>query len=179
MLSYQITNILLHVIFISAFLVFFFFFYASKIENEVVKNQSKQIVDSIVDDVKILLPPEAITTINETVLPNISAPDMKEEDEAVIKTNKELVNKVSVFMGVTILIGIIIVFLLSRFYGEKSDPKFSFSSIIIHNLIILVFVAATEFVFLQYFVKNYISIDSNYIKYSILKTLSERATSKQ
>ena len=173
MISHQIANILLHVIFVSAFLAFFFFAYASRVENEVVRKQSKEMVDDIVDDVALLLPDEAITEIN-TILSTVSPPDMTEEDKKVKETNDALIKKVSIFVSSVLVIGLILVLGISYFYGKSSKEPFTFSSIIIHNVIILAFVALTEFVFLYYFVQNYTSIDSNFVKYTVLKTLDDR-----
>jgi hypothetical protein len=174
MLSYQIANILLHVIFITSFLVVFFFTYTSKVEGQIVELQSKNIVKDIVGDVKLLLPDDIIEEVNTDLLPYVNAPDMKEEDEKVKEVNNALFSVVLKFIIATFAIGMLVVFIISRY----SKESFGFGEIMMHNIIILFFVALTEYVFLDYFVKNYVTIDSNYIKYVIFKTLNDRLYTK-
>lgn len=170
MISYRIANILLHVILISAFLVVFFFTYAARVESEIVESQSKAIVKDIADEVKILLPDAYINKLGSSI-DSIQSPDMRDEDQKVKEANDKLKADVIRVITIVIFIGLTVVWLISHFYGNK---QFTFTGIVTHNIIILAFVALTEFVFLNYFARNYISIDSNYVKYVILKTLSDR-----
>jgi hypothetical protein len=174
MLGYQSTNILLHVLFITTFLVVFFFTYASKVESNVVKIESKRIVSELVSDALLVLPDEAVVAINTDILPNLSVPDLQQEDADVKASNDALIKKTGIMLAVAFVVGIIIVFGMARLFGKTSNPPFTFGSIVAHNLIILAFVALTEFVFLYFFVQNYISIDSNYVKYRILETVDRR-----
>jgi hypothetical protein len=119
-------------------------------------------VNEIVNDVKILLSTDQINEIN-TMLEGVKLPDMSDEDNTVVETNKKLKIKVFSIVGIGLLMGLFIVWISSHVYG------FSFFKLIKHNIIILGVVAITEYVFLYYFVKNYTSIDSNNVKYIILK----------
>lgn len=166
MISYRVTSILVHIILVSVFLSIFFFTYATKIESNIVQSQSRQIVKEIVGDVTILLPKNVSEDV-ASVVETIQTPDMAEDDKKATQTNNELKRKVALFIGVWFLVGITIGLFISHAYG------FSFSEIVRHSLIILFFVALTEYVFLDYFVRNYISIDTNYVKYIVLKTLND------
>lgn len=170
MIGYRVANILLHVVFISTFLTVFFFTYASKIESKIVESQSKRIISELTGDVKLLLPDNVIGEINSRVA-TVEPPNMQEEDDKVLEANKKLKTKVASFVGVVFFIGLVIVWLMCYFIN---DPKFTFFDLVKHNAIILCFVALTEYVFLDYFARNYISIDSNFVKYTILETINQK-----
>lgn len=165
--SYSVANVLLHVILISSFLVIFFFTYASKIEKQIVKNQSTAVVQNVLDDILIILPDSTLETIGDHIQ-NISPPDMSEEDNEVTTKNHELYMKTVKQISVLFVVGMIVIYIMSRVY------KFSMKDLVLHNLIILFFVALTEFSFLTYFAKNYSTIDANYVKYIALKTIESR-----
>jgi hypothetical protein len=167
MISHAIANILLHVILISSFLVVFFFTYASRVEREIVENQSKTIVTDIMKEITVFVPSEAMPDIKEGVR-TIQSPDMKAQDDQVKAANAALFKKTLTQISVVVIVGMLCVFIMSKVF------KFSMSELLVHNLIILVFVAITEFVFLTYFAKNYRTIDSNYIKYTALKAIENR-----
>ena len=173
MISYRLANILLHVVLVSAFLAIFFFTYASKVEGEIVSKQSVEIVTDIVKDVKIFLPDPVLDDVNNR-MQKIELPDMSEEDEKVRTSNDALRTRVIKFIVIALLVTSIVVWLLTYIYGRDSKESFTFTGIIIHNLIVLCFVGLTEYVFLDYFARNYISVDSNYVKYVALKTINER-----
>ena len=65
-------------------------------------------------------------------------------------------------------IGLTIGFIICAIY------KHSFIKMLGLNLIIVVLVGCTEYVFLNFLPNNYISIDTNYIRYTILTTLKEK-----
>ena len=165
--GYNIANILLHVILISSFLVIFFFTYASKVEKQIVQNQSTAVVQDVLDDILVILPDSAVATIGEHVQ-NITPPDMSDEDNDVKIKNHELYMKTVKQIAALFVIGMIVIYIMSKVY------KFSMKDLLVHNLIILFFVAVTEFAFLRYFAKNYSTIDSNYVKYVALKTIESR-----
>ena len=45
---------------------------------------------------------------------------------------------------------------------------------ILINLVILIVVGLTEYIFLKYILQNYIIGDSNYVKYKIIKSLKNK-----
>ena len=56
-------------------------------------------------------------------------------------------------------------------YINPVDADFSFFEILEENIIVLVFVGITEFLFLTYFAQNYITIDANFVKEKMINTL--------
>lgn len=165
MISYDIANTILGLILISSFVVIFFFTYGSKVEGEIVKKQSINIVNDLMDTADHVLTPE----IKKNIVKDIVAPDMTSEDDIVKKSNAILMRKAFSVIGIVFVIGIILVTIMSFVY------KFSLKDLIIHNLIILVFIGLTEFVFLTFFAQNYITIDSSYIKLRTLQSVQKYA----
>ncbi len=168
MIMYTIANILLHVILISSFLVIFFFTYASKVEKQIVERQSTALVKDVIQSTTEIFPEIAMKEINTQFIENLKAPEMAAVDAEIEASNKALFDKTIKIIVVVFILGIIIVYIMSRVYN------FSMSEIIIHNVIILVFVGLTEFLFLTHIAKNYDTIDSNFVKYKILETINNR-----
>ena len=168
MLSYAIANLLLHVILISSFLVIFFFTYASKVEEQIVVRQSTALVQDTIQSMTALVPDSVMDDISTNLVTKLQVPDMSKEDIAIEASNKELLSSTIKMIGIVFVIGIVVVFAMSRFY------RFSMTELVIHNLIIVSFVALTEFSFLTYFAKNYDTIDANFVKYKVLETINNR-----
>ena len=168
MLSYTIADILLHVILISSFLVIFFFTYASKVEKEIVVRQSTDIVKDVIQSTTVILPDAVIKDMSTLLSEHGKKSDMSDEDAEIEKANKELLDNTVKTIGIVCVVGIICVYIMSKVY------KFSMTDLVVHNLIIVSFVALTEFLFLTYFAKNYDSIDANFVKYKVLQTINNR-----
>lgn len=161
MISYDIANTILGLILISSFVVIFFFTYGSKVEGEIVKKQSINIVNDLMSTPDRVFPSE----IKKELAKSLSAPDMTSEDDIVKKSNDILMRKAFSMIGVSFVIGLVLVTIMSFVY------KFSLKDLIMHNLIILIFIGLTEFVFLTFFAQNYITIDSSYIKLRTLQSI--------
>ena len=164
MLSFELSNIILSVVLISSFIIIFFFTYASFVEKNIVKNRCKTIVEDLTGTVKHIIPPEYLKYIQDNIS-NIKPPDLIEEDKDVNENNNLLMKKSIKILLVILCIGFSTVFILHRIY------KFPLKQLLITNLITLLFVALTEFSFLTFFAQNYITIDSNFIKYKIIDVI--------
>ncbi len=168
MISYTIADILLHIILISSFIVIFFFTYASKIEKQIVIRQSTDIVQDVIQSTTSVLPDIAIEELDKTLITQLQPPDMSTEDAEIDASNKDLLDRTVKTIGVVFAVGLLIVYMMSKIY------KFSMTDLLVRNIIIVSFVAITEFSFLTYFAKNYDTIDSNFVKYKILQTINNR-----
>jgi hypothetical protein len=160
-----IANIILHVILISSLITIFFFTYAAKVEEEIVKQQVNFIIEDLTDNVNML--PENVRQIVRDASEQLTLPDMTELDNKVIDANQKLMKKVIIMVGITLIVGIYIVYMMSVKYN------FSFSHIMKHNLIVLVFVFLTEYCFITYLGKNFRIGDPNFVKKSILTILKK------
>jgi hypothetical protein len=156
-------TIMLNVLFISLYIVIFFFTYGSFIEKKVVKNQMKFLSDNISDNIKIY--GKDVNSSLKNIFTSLEEPNLVEEDKMVEESNK----KVLMTAIKANVVFFIIVILIVYFIYSKSNKDFNMKRIIVQNLIILVFVGFTEFSFLTYFGSKYISIDPNFIKLKILE----------
>lgn len=162
-----IPNTLLSVVLISAFIGVFFFTYATRVENEIVKVRSEEIINDLTNTFIKITPKEQREEINKIVGPYLVPPNLEKEDKEVVESNKQLRKKAFTFIITFFVVGFSTFFLLAHVF------KFSARRMIHKNLIILIFVALTEFCFLTFFARHYITIDSNFIKYKVLETLTK------
>ena len=162
----EIANIILHVTLISTFIGIFFFTYGSHIEENIVKKQvafliedNKEFVSLIPNDTK----KKIVDKINNIKL------DLAEDDKKVTEQNKKLLIKAATVLGIVFVVGVAIVWKMSEIY------KFDFIHLLKENLIILCFVALTEFTFLTYYAQNYLSIDPNIIRRRCITIVGDNA----
>lgn len=150
-----VCNLLVSLIIFSVFLIIFYFTYASYIENQILNNQIKILVDNLTYNIKDfnIDTKYLLKIINETKLP-----DLSKEDIEVTNTNSQLIKKSLLIFGIFSLISLIIIFIICYVY------KVNINEILKNNFILLVFVAITEIFFLNIIAKSYRSLDPNIIK---------------
>ena len=157
----MIINIIMNVGLIAGFLGVFFFTYAAGVEADIVKNNVKVITDDLME----LISP-ALNPIQKQQLRNeLQLPDMTHEDEKVSQSNATLTADAYSQLIIIVDIALTIAFILSVIY------KHPFMKILGFNLIVLGFVGLTEFTFINFLPRKYISADTNYTRYTILKDL--------
>lgn len=166
MLASVIIKILLNVVLISTFIGIFFFTYETKIEESIVEIQSKEIIQGLFGDFKKVLPPTAMQAVYDIISPKLVAPDMSSEDDYVKKSNKALIKKATKIMASFTIIG------LALLIGAAIIFKVPMKDIAISSVATLVFVAIIEYIFLTFMVQHYKTIDANFVKYRILRTLA-------
>jgi len=152
MFAHDLTNVILSITFIAVFISIFFFTYGTKIEKDVVQDQVKFVVEELTTDLKVWMPSSVISEI-KTSIDKIQPPDTSAEDQKVKDNNDALIKKSIPIVGGILFVGMAISIVLSRVY------KFSFTSLFIQNIIILIAVAITEFCFLTFIGKNYRSLE--------------------
>jgi hypothetical protein len=170
--AFDVCNILLHIMLISAFLGSYFFTFGTYLEREVLQDQLNYLVDTTLDPIKILVP-----TVSEDIKKKIKSYNFKINENADIKTeeqNKKTVDKAIKFITLFIVIGLIVIVILSKILDRDGMTyEQFFKKLFMHNLIILIFIASTEFIFAFFFVKKYMSIDTNKIKKQIFVSLNK------
>lgn len=159
----EIVNIILHVILIATFIAIFFFTYASKVEQVIVQEQVDYIVRDLTSDLIIL--PKSYRDQLRAAVDRITVPDMSAEDNEVIEYNRELLKKVIKIVIGFVIIGLVVVGFLVYKYNLSVKDLF------IKNLVVLLFIAATEYIFLTYLASHYQSGDPNFAKLSFVKSL--------
>jgi hypothetical protein len=162
------SKVLINVLFISVFISLFFFTYAAKIEEQVVKDQMEFLCINITNMAKLggkEINQEMIKLIN-----NINPPDLSAEDKKASDNNSNIMKRViKLVIGFSIFVAIIILGVYSQF-GNKS---YDLGEIITDNFVILLFIALTEFAFLTFIGAKFISIDPNKTKLSIIQNLKK------
>lgn len=163
-------NVLFGVLFISIFIVVFFFSYARIMEKNVIEIQTEQVVDYFFDDFVILLQNDQVKDLAKQMLSNLDS--YTEDDDARIKAkNQEIINQslmlISIFATVLLLL---IIFLF-----VKNCNKINLQKMFLKNVALLLVVALTEFLFTTYIASKYISFDPNYIKYTLTDAMKEFA----
>jgi len=149
---------------IMAFLGIFFFTYASIIEQNIVEINTNIIVNDLLDIINPLLDNNAKTNI----INNIKYPNMDKEDADVNDNNSKIVSSAFISLLIIFIITICIGFGISYY------TKNNFWEIIGLNLIILICVGLTEYTFLHLIPKKFIAADTNYVRYQIIKDVSEK-----
>jgi len=161
----EIINIIVNVLFVATFLGIFFFTYASKVEQQVVENQVDYLVSDFADDLKTL--PSGYLAKIKNQLSNIKRPDLSAADAQVDTNNKAVLLSAIKVISIVFCLGMLGVFFAAKKWN------LDLYEIIKRNLIILVFIGFTEFTFLTVFAKNFISVDPNYAKLTIINKLTE------
>ena len=166
MFTKNAANIICATAMISVFIGIFFFTYASRIEKNIVDKRSTEIVDSITSNMKAIIPESDKQTIKNQVIPFLTIPDsLKQADQNVENANNALQKSAIQYIVIFASVCLIIVLCMSYTF------HFSFFEILEENIIVLVFVGITEFLFLTYFAQNYITIDANFVKEKMINTL--------
>ncbi len=161
-------NIFFSVLFISIFIVVFFFSYASLMERKVIEIQTQQVVDYFFDDFVIILQNEKVQELANQILEDLDV-YTNQDDERIKEKNEKII-------GTTLMLIIIfatILLLIIIFLFVKNCNKIDIRKIFIKNIILLGVVALTEFLFTTFIASKYISFDPNYIKYTLTDAMKE------
>jgi hypothetical protein len=169
--AFEVSNVIMHIILISVFLAIFFFTYGAYLEKQIFKSQIHYLIDDSFGSLKVLLP-ENIKDFLKQNISNYSPSLDKSEDEKVEKMNMSIVKKASVIIGVVFVIGIIIITIITKNMNMENMSKTKFwGKLIKYNIIALVFIALTEFIFASQYARHFMSIDINRLKKDILNNL--------
>lgn len=160
-------DILLGVVLIATFIATFFFTFVSKVERDVVKGQMEKIVRDLTQTIKLYTSNQGGGEQISKLVSNLQVPNLQKQDDAVTEHNKAIKKKAGIIFGVIILVGLIIIISQARYIKSELDI------IIFANLLVLGFVALTEYLFVSRVSKNYQIIDGNYVRYLILKDIKD------
>lgn len=169
----NIASVIIQVIFIFSFLVIFYFLYVIKVESEEFKKQIELLTNSFLNDVKntniIQIVGENKTNINSEDLKVIYLGILdsvqeklnlqnKKDIQAIDENNKKLRSNC-----IKIIVGLFI-FLLIFLLVLNCLPIYALGR---QAIIIVIFVAITEIVFLNFVSGKYIAADPNRIKNTV------------
>lgn len=252
--AFDLGNIVMHVMFISAFLGIYFFTFGAYLEQTVLKTQIDYVVDDLLGTTKIIAPDvmvdfkntihgldtkniddinksnkimntlsdnieyklnnmniadndkveiktkineikqsnnlsqsEKINNIIESVknisnkinISNLNVPVNTEADEAVEQQNKVIMTKAFKFILIGFIVGFILIYVIGKkFDREGLSMEQFFMKLIKRNILVLCFIAFTEFTFAYFFAKNYMSINVNALKKSVIDSLIKIKTNQ-
>jgi len=162
----MLINILIAVAFASTFIALFFFTYAKNIERNIVIKNIQYLIDDINNNIVSLLP-DNIKQMLSKQMDNIKIPDMTMEDKNVSTNNFNLL------INSFIILGSFFVLLISIAFFIAHNKHINFTEIIFENSLLLLGVGVVEYLFLNMVASNYVSIDTNIIKYNIIKTIND------
>jgi len=173
---HHIVGGLIQIFLVFAFLSLFFFLYVVKVERQIFSDQVGFIVDSFVDEffknIDVFFP-ERRQDINKLFSDAVAKFEITENQEvnaAITASN----NKIQKTTQITLLVtGVVIILILIAmwYFGGCLDFGRQFAM----GLVILAFIAITEFAFLHLVAKNYISAEVNNIKSAILERVQKYA----
>jgi hypothetical protein len=164
--AFYVSNIIMRIILISVFICIFFFTYGVYLQKEIIKSQVEYLINDLLNPIKVFLPK------SEKIKKQIRELDIKineSEDEKVRQKNN--VTKVKAFLAIFILvtIGIIAILAISKLMNrENMTHKQFWFKLFKYNIILLFFIGMTKFIFASFYVKNYIFINTNILKKSVI-----------
>jgi len=170
-----VLTVLIQVICVFIFLTVFFFTYAAKKEGEILTDQVNFIIRNLAGIHTNSLP----EGLRKTVLDKINAintdtPEIRDQTKQIEETNKKIQDKTT---KILIILAVIVILITAGSYLLRNKVNYfkgiHLSKILKETVIILTFVAITEFVFFKYFGAKFISVDPNTVKGNIFKKLAE------
>lgn len=165
-----ITSIILQVTCIIIFITIFFITYATGVEREMVTHEVDILIADFTSNIDLICTEKQLAQLR-LELSTLEAPDMKKEDAIVEKKNSELIFSTIKLVVQIGIIGIIITIALIFYY------ELNFVQISKQCLFGLMTVAIVEYVFLTYILKNYNSLDPNWVKLYIVQVLQNYSNS--
>lgn len=171
MIAEDIAYLILTFTLIATFISVFFFTYVSKTEGDIVKSQMDKIVTDLMTDTGAVISASQKAQISQIITQNLKMPDMSQADADTASANNALKNKAAKVFGALILIGLLVI------AGLWYKYRFSLMEITKYSFIILILIAATEFLFVSQISRNYQIVDANYVRYLIANRLRTYAQS--
>lgn len=170
--SQFLCNTVVQVTLIFVFLCVFFFTYAKNKEKEVIITNIDFLVKDIIGNfpvnLKNFLPKQKTTT------------EVNPDDIKVEETNKKILKKSIITVSIFVVFAILLVIFCQVMSIKSTIPffkNFNIGKILIESLVILFFIALTEFVFITFFGSKFISVEPDKVKASILQKLYEYSQS--
>ena len=185
-----VCNILLHVSLIAFFIAIFFFTYGSLAEGAIVQNQCKDIVESLTGGLNGILTSQQLCMIRRKLQSSPSSGNVSDADKEACQKNRNIKSGALKIVGGVLggVVGLIIILWLIGHFGKSQLPRSGWSvghiisnmigltgsqiaNLLIVNIIVVIFVAFTEYSFLTFVVMNYKSADPNFVKRELIQAL--------
>lgn len=160
----EILDILTNIVLIGSFIGVFYFTIGKTIEGQITASNSQVLVNSFTQYLDFL-DPSIRTFIGSNIVPNVDENSLQQQDAQTAVYNQTFVNKAIKYLGSFFAVGIFVII------GTALYNHIPLKVIFIPNLIILFFIALTEFCFLYFIGRNYIIADPNLLKLNMYNTI--------
>ena len=168
-----------HIGTIGVLVTFIFFFYATLIEGAIVEKQTSNVVQKLFADVnKVATEPQKAKL--KQFADNLQMPSDPEGDQKVCTTNQKSRNlALEVFLP--LLAGSAGFMVLFSWWDLKSTGSYTGKNlkdlvkrIAYVNVALFIFIGISEYVFLTFFARNFITLDPNFVKRTVLTSIIDK-----
>jgi len=168
--AFEVANVVMSIILIGLFIGLFFFTYGLYLEKKVITTQLNYMIDDTFDAIKIFMPSLSNDIKNSIANYNISID--KSTDKIVDDHNNTILKRAMTYILFGLIIGVIIItIIMKKLDMEGMTNKEFILKLLKYNIITLIFIALTEYSFATFFGQNYMSINTNKIKNSVINTM--------
>jgi len=156
-----------------------FFYYATLIEGAIVQKQTTNVVQKLFRDVNAVATTEQQKSL-AAFASKLKAPSNPQDDIDACTLNQKSRNlALELFLPlfaatVGIMVGFVAWDLKSTGVYSGANLRDMVKRISYVNLSLFIFIGASEYVFLTFFARNFITLDPNFVKRSVLKGLLEQ-----
>ena len=158
---------------IFTFLIIFYFNYVELVEKKTFLHQIDQVLDELVKPIRSKIPKSNEVKLGIDAL----VVDIKTENSKSDKTTKQN-NQNLAKISMNMVYGCIGGFLIYTLIITLTKNCLPLKSVLLESVIALLFIALTEYLFLQIVIANYKSADPNYVKRTIAKAIETFAKKK-
>jgi hypothetical protein len=120
MLSRDIANMTLQIVFIAVLNIIIFFTYTTYIEKQIIISECRRIVADLLVDVRLAVSPESFPTIRNKILTFLGSIINSEDDKRIQASNKELLEKTVKSIIFLVILGSI---LLVKYKGKLTPSE--------------------------------------------------------
>jgi hypothetical protein len=156
-----LAEILVHTSFFAAFLTGFYFLFVTYIQTQSLDSDLFNVFEPYIINSAIWSDPSKVHDVLgqlDGVVSNIeSSSDFNEANNDILEKNKNISNKVALYVGIICPLLFIFGILIEYFSGG------SIYDLLISNIIVIVFIAVSELFIVGVFLRNFIEIDNDFI----------------
>ena len=155
-------EVLMHTAFFMGFLPIFYFTFVAPIQLGSLVNDLFEIIEPALTTTTVLSTPGQLTQLNTSISNDFATgqqdPSIIASEQSLLSNNSKTTKTLTLIVGIVAPIFFILAILIQYYSGG------SISNLFLSNLIVLGFIAASEYAIVGLFLKNFIEIDSDYMK---------------
>lgn len=156
-----LAEILVHTSFFAAFLTGFYFLFVTYIQTQSLDSDLFNVFEPYIINSAIWSDPSKVHDVLaqlDGIVSNIeSSSDFNKANNDILEKNKNISNKVALYVGIICPLLFIFGVLIEYFSGG------SVYDLLISNIIVIVFIAVSELFIVGVFLRNFIEIDNDFI----------------